>query len=98
MTEHQSATGTPLIKLSDVDRCILELLSGNDGYATGPIARAVSRSVRQFGHNSRIHSAWVRLQLLDLQRNALVEALDDKKPVIWKRTELGTQKLKSEQL
>ena len=62
------------------DALILALLDGPGGYTTGDIA---ARCTPQFGHNKRTHSAFIRQQLLELQRAGKVRPMDDQKPVCW---------------
>lgn len=73
-------------EVSERDRRILSVLDDIGAFTTAQVAGQLPL----IGHNRRIHSSWVRRYLLDLQRRGLIEAADDKKPVIWRRTQAGT--------
>jgi len=59
---------------------ILSHLSTEGGYTTGDIA---DKCVPIFGGNKSMHSAFIRIRLLDLQRQGKVRPMDDQKPVCW---------------
>lgn len=77
------------IFMNETMRAILELLDETAGSLTGDIARKVP-NIHCGPHANRIHSAWIRQDLLALKQRGLVIELDDQKPVCWCRTEAGS--------
>lgn len=59
---------------------ILSALDEAVGWVTGDVARA-SKAYDRLG--SRISSAWVRNELVAMEKDGLVGRLDDRKPVCW---------------
>lgn len=70
------------MELTEYEQKTLEACEYEGGYATGGIAERVTP---MFGHNRRTHSAFVRLQLLSLEKKGLVGKIDSEKPDIWVR-------------
>ena len=62
---------------------ILLLLNPHAGWTTGDIAALCSPD----SGNRHTHSAHIRKQLLELQREGKVKPMDDQKPVCWVLTE-----------
>lgn len=72
------------MNLSREDIAILRALSESSGYATGPLSRMIE------GNRGHKYSARTRQRCLALQKDGLLAPLDDKKPIIWCRTEAGS--------
>lgn len=66
--------------MSAYDPLILQLLGDTGGFTTGDIAARLSP---RFGANNHQHSAYIRRQLLRLERDGFVKQMDDLKPVCW---------------
>lgn len=68
-------------------RAILAALDGQGALTTGQVR---IRSGVYAGAGGRTASAWVRGELLSLEKKGLVAKLDDLKPDCWLRTPAGT--------
>lgn len=71
---------------------ILASLGGHGGLVTKDIRRAVLDD----SHDKRSASGIVLYELKILRLLGLVEYLDDKKPIVWVRTEKGARAIGSE--
>jgi hypothetical protein len=72
----------------------LEILRALNG-AGGLLTRRVASKASTLNTNPRRHSAAVRVLLLKLMKQGLVEYLDDQKPVCWKLTSAGAAAIQS---
>ena len=79
-----------VIRLRQREREALAALTEDAGFTTGQVAKRVPNG----HHNGHIHSAWVRGDLLEMEKLGLVRRLDDQKPGCWCRTAAGTAALK----
>jgi hypothetical protein len=78
-------------RMSPEEIAILTALSEDGGRQTGQITQRSGAFLRL---GKRIASAWVRNQLLYLEKQGFVARLDEEKPVCWIRTGAGTKMLK----
>ena len=63
---------------------ILAVLGWGGGFVTGHIAALVP-SVSTRGLSRHVQSAWVRRELLQMEKAGLIKRLDNQKPVAWVR-------------
>lgn len=78
--------------LTSTNAELLKVLDEDAGLLTGEVSHRAQVTYCSF--NKRQRSGAVRSWLVNMMKDGLVEFLDDKKPVAWKRTAAGTAALK----
>jgi len=77
--------------LTDWQRAILAVLSEDSGLLTRRVRLRAKLPIRN--RTPRVISAWIRNDLLALQKMGYVRLMDDQKPDVWLRTASGTAAL-----